>query len=463
MHHVIDTPWNCAPHAQALKSGGVASVIRYFNHSNSTRLPEKRLEPDEADTLAAAGLSLVTVFQQRGGAGGKISDLDRESGERDAARALELAERIGQSEGSTIYFAVDHDYWMPHEIEKITPYFDAVATALKGKYRVGSYGSGKIGAAMRDAGHVDMIWLAAATGWAGTKDMLKTDQWALYQEWPPIETPLPHDGNLVSPAWHDYGQFVPNGAAAGNLDPEDVVPVPNSVLLEVTARSGLKLRRGPGQGFTVETALPHGSLVHGMGRNGDWVKVDVEGDGLADGYMHGGFLKAVAGGLPIPLPQGPVPGMDGSAVSVPYAIALSEMSLDVSEVPGPGNNPRIVMYHNSTHGWAGTDDSVPWCSSFMNYCVEQAGQVGTKSQAALSWRDWGVDAMDNPREGDIAVFTRKRPGVNGGHVGFWRSEGADTVSVLGGNQSDRVKVTNYPKDGKLGSTKYKLVAIRRPG
>ena len=181
MHKVIDTPWNTEDYASELKSGGVETVIRYFNHSNSSKLPEKRIEKPEADILKAAGLSVLCVFQQRGGAGGKIADLDKESAVRDGKRALELAKRIGQPTGSAIYFAVDHDYWRPAELAKIKPYFKELSTRLKGKYKVGVYGSGLVGKTMKDAGFADFIWLAAAKGWAGTKDLLKTDQWALYQ------------------------------------------------------------------------------------------------------------------------------------------------------------------------------------------------------------------------------------------------------------------------------------------
>lgn len=460
MHKVIDTPWNTAAHAATLRQNGVETVIRYFNHTNSSKLPEKRVEKAEAETLAAAGLSLAVVFQQRGGAGGNIGDLDKKSGERDAARALELARSIGQPEHSAIYFAVDHDYWKPSDLGKIAPYFAAVAGKLKDRHRVGVYGSGTVGRTMRDLGHVDLIWLAAAKGWSGTKDMLKTDEWALYQQWPPINDPLPHDGNTISAAWHDYGQFTPGGTAAADLAPEEVVRAPATVLMEVTARSGLKVRRGPSQDFAVEGALPNGSIVHALARRGEWVQVDIQGDGQADGFMHGDYLRPVSGGFPLAADPAPaaVASSPQAAVGSPYAIALAELALDVEEVAGGGNNPRIVMYHNSTTAGAGTDDSVPWCSSFVNHCVERAGLEGTNSQWALSWEHWGQDASNDPKEGDIVVFERVG---QGGHVGFYRADLGSHVSVLGGNQSNRVKVSNYPKNGKLGRFTYKLRGIRR--
>ncbi len=248
---------------------------------------------------------------------------------------------------------------------------------------------------VRDAGLADLIWLASATGWSGTRQLLTTDAWALFQKWPPIATPLPHDGNTVSQAWTDYGQFVSGGTAV--LTQVAGSPaLPNTILMEVVARGGLNLRRGPGENYAVEQTLPLGTVVHALNRHGDWVQVDLEGDGLADGHVHGNYLASVSGGFPI-LPS--TPQMQtvseplaaiplGGRVS-PYDIARAELALDVREFPNSANNPRIVMYHRTTNASSGTSDIVPWCSSFVNYCVEQAGWIGTNSQRALTWEDWG--------------------------------------------------------------------------
>ena len=453
MKRAIDVAQNVAAYASQIKAAGFETVIRYYNHRNSQNLPTKRLEKDEADTLSDAGLSLAVVFQQRGGKDGNLSDLDRASGQHDAQRALELAETIGQPEGSAIYFAIDHDFWKPSDLNKIKPYFEEARKALDTHYRVGIYGSGTQARMMRDAGFVDLIWLAAAKGWSGTRDMLETDQWALFQKWPPENFDhgaFSYDSNTVSSAWPDYGQFRLSQATVSDLSPSTPAVRTPTALAEVIARSGLNLRRGPGEQFAIENSFPRGTLVHMLEHHGEWVKVDIEGDGLADGYMHGGFLRPVSGGLPIPMPPD----------STPYDIAKAELVLNVAEAPGSANNPRIVAYHASTNIWAGTDDSVAWCSSFVNWCVEQSGREGTNRQNARSWVDWGQDVTGNPIEGDIVVFSRTNDGVSG-HVGFFVADLGDVISVLGGNQSNRVKISNYPKDGVLGTTPYKLLTIRR--
>ena len=55
------------------------------------------------------------------------------------------------------------------------------------------------------------------------------------------------------------------------------------------------------------------------------------------------FLEAVSGGVPQPAAAG---------ARTPYDIAKAEMDLDVREVPGDANNPRIVMYHATAGGAA---------------------------------------------------------------------------------------------------------------
>ena len=61
----------------------------------------------------------------------------------------------------------------------------------------------------------------------------------------------------------------------------------------VIARSGLKLRGGPGTNFESERTLPAGTelnVVEISSQDPSWVRVDLEGDGLLDGYVFAAFL-----------------------------------------------------------------------------------------------------------------------------------------------------------------------------
>ncbi|MHA7880369.1 MAG: SH3 domain-containing protein [Saccharospirillum sp.] len=61
----------------------------------------------------------------------------------------------------------------------------------------------------------------------------------------------------------------------------------------VTARSGLRLRAGPGTGFDIVGGLLAGQQVKVLHWEQEWACVDLAGDGLADGFCHGGFLAEV--------------------------------------------------------------------------------------------------------------------------------------------------------------------------
>ena len=61
----------------------------------------------------------------------------------------------------------------------------------------------------------------------------------------------------------------------------------------VIARDGLKLRGGPGTNFESEKTLPAGTelnVVAASDVDPSWARVDLEGDGLLDGYVFASFL-----------------------------------------------------------------------------------------------------------------------------------------------------------------------------
>ncbi|WP_404813677.1 NlpC/P60 family protein [Geomonas agri] len=109
------------------------------------------------------------------------------------------------------------------------------------------------------------------------------------------------------------------------------------------------------------------------------------------------------------------------------------------EFPRSPANPRIIIYHGSTSLRA-TSDEVAWCSAFVNWCLRQAGITGTNSAAATSWLHWGQ--MTCPKPGAITVV-RKNTGQN--HVSFYIDETRDYYKLLGGNQGDQVRISNYYK------------------
>ena len=131
----------------------------------------------------------------------------------------------------------------------------------------------------------------------------------------------------------------------------------------------------------------------------------------------------------------------------PEWVSIAIKELGIKELKD-GDNSRIVEYADTTSLHA-KQDEVPWCSSFVNWCLKQAGIKGTNSAAAISWLDWGV-SIDEPIDGCICVIKRKEGGKDkatgsssGYHVAFWISQDKESVHLLGGNQSDQVKISSF--------------------
>jgi uncharacterized protein (TIGR02594 family) len=130
-----------------------------------------------------------------------------------------------------------------------------------------------------------------------------------------------------------------------------------------------------------------------------------------------------------------------------FAIAVKE--LGQAEVKGASANPRILEYLKSTNAGGsalGESDETPWCSAFVNWCVTKSGYKGTNQALAKSWLDWGKPT-DTPVPGCIVVFQR---GTNSGHVAFYVGPSPKGIKVLGGNQGDKVSISNRTTNAVLG-------------
>ena len=132
---------------------------------------------------------------------------------------------------------------------------------------------------------------------------------------------------------------------------------------------------------------------------------------------------------------------------MPKWLEIARKELGQAEIKGSKHNPRIIDYHFATSLKA-TEDEVPWCSSFANWCMKQAMIKGTGSAAARSWLEWG-HKVEKPVPGTICIF-RRGSDPKSGHVGFYVGEDDHTISLLGGNQGDRVSVAKYKKSELLG-------------
>lgn len=139
----------------------------------------------------------------------------------------------------------------------------------------------------------------------------------------------------------------------------------------------------------------------------------------------------------------------------PPWLQIARREIGVKERWGVADNSRILQYHAATRTHA-TRDSVPWCASYVCWCLEGAGITSTRSAAAASYRTWGQQC--ELKDGAIVVFGKADPDAAGtGHVAFCVGVEGDDVLVLGGNQNNAVNVAKRPRD-RIVTVRWPLVS-----
>jgi len=140
-----------------------------------------------------------------------------------------------------------------------------------------------------------------------------------------------------------------------------------------------------------------------------------------------------------------------------HAFDLAQRFTGIKEIGGSVDNPQIMAMLKLDNAWP-SNDEVPWCSGFANYICWLARLPRSKDLRARSWLNIGVGiSIDDAEAGDIIVIKRgkgEQPGPEvtdaPGHVGFYAGRSGDLIEILGGNQSDTVKISRYPASRLLG-------------
>ena len=140
-----------------------------------------------------------------------------------------------------------------------------------------------------------------------------------------------------------------------------------------------------------------------------------------------------------------------------HAFDLAQRYVGTKEIAGNMDNPAIMAMLTLDAGWP-ENDEVPWCSAFANFIAWSCRLPRSKNLRARSWLRVGFGIqLEQAEPGDVIVLQRgsgPQPGPEvieaPGHVGFYAGQFGDFIEVLGGNQSDTVKISRYPADRLLG-------------
>lgn len=239
-----------------------------------------------------------------------------------------------------------------------------------------------------------------------------------------------------------YGRPVENGSRYARTPQPRPTPYPSTFTMPHLATTLITVRAEPAPDARSLGRLPRHTLVtllQGPDRHG-WSRISARLiDGVLTGWVaHHRLRPATA----VPVAPQPV-------ATEPAWLTIARGELGIREYPGAQHNPRIVAYHAATSLGASTDETA-WCSSFVNWCMKQGGYTGTNSAAARSWLQWAQGTkLTTPRPGAITVFKRGNNPAQG-HVAFFIGNRGNYVDVLGGNQSNQVKVSAYPAADLLG-------------
>lgn len=138
---------------------------------------------------------------------------------------------------------------------------------------------------------------------------------------------------------------------------------------------------------------------------------------------------------------------------IPKHLEIMRSITGTVESPGEGDNPAILAWPKAiadkfpemaSYCAQYTHDAIAWCGLTVAYCMAMAGIKPVfgptdtdKFLWAQAWKKFGTP-VSKPQLGDVMVFA--------GHVTLYDGQDGDAyVLGRGGNQSDQVKVSRYPR------------------
>lgn len=129
-------------------------------------------------------------------------------------------------------------------------------------------------------------------------------------------------------------------------------------------------------------------------------------------------------------------------------VELARAEIGQKAVPGSKHNPRVLAYYKDAGHSEIKNDETAWCAAFVGAMLHRAGLPNTNSLMARSYLKYGTPITE-PKAGAIVVFSRGSSSWQG-HVAFVDRWDAKYIYCLGGNQSNRVNVSAYPRSRVLG-------------
>lgn len=106
------------------------------------------------------------------------------------------------------------------------------------------------------------------------------------------------------------------------------------------------------------------------------------------------------------------------------------------------NNPVVLKFFAEAGHPEIKSTSVAWCAAFTGAMLHETGFKNTGSLAARSYCKYGTK-LDGPKRGCIVVFPRAGDPTLG-HVGIVEKVQGDIITVISGNEHDKVSRDPFP-------------------
>jgi hypothetical protein len=315
---IIDTPENAARRLQQLKEQKIAIVGRYYARALQPGLDEKVMSSDankvqgvlEPTFLIRNGLSVVSVYQYLSSDPDKFlkglpDTRSRQAEARaDATAALDQARKVSQPEATAIYFGLDFNLTKSKSdlIDACLEYFRTVKNIVGNHYALGVYGNGFANRLLRKEGLVAYSWVSASRSYEETAQFVSDGQWHLFQNqidrrWFESAGPCPSgmdiDTNVQNPHVPNIGSW--GAATVGQARTDAIFAQRRFALRDTTAYTAKSTEsaiinkkrcvyKDHAWVTIAENAILRCNNARVLSDDGVWLQVDIDDDGVADGY-----------------------------------------------------------------------------------------------------------------------------------------------------------------------------------
>ena len=140
--------------------------------------------------------------------------------------------------------------------------------------------------------------------------------------------------------------------------------------------------------------------------------------------------------------------------------SLAKHYIGIHEIEGDKDNPWIMAWLRLDNAWP-SHDEIAWCSAFVCAQAWVLDLPRPEAKYALRARRWleigtPIDLEMAQARFDVVILKRGL-GDQGsnildapGHVGIYVDQDDENVTILGGNQGNRVSMASYPIERLLG-------------